>query len=130
MRSRQWLVRGALVFLLLGLAGCGHHEVRHLASDAALVVPGRTPRQEVISLLGFPDDKEQRDDGQEVWYYFERQQSRLRRTPYVGKWLGSEEYDVLVITLRGDEVVSCVYRNLTPAEFERLGLAAATTIEE
>ncbi len=130
MRGRQWLTRGTLLLLLLAGTGCASHEVRHLASDAALIVPGRTPRQEVVGLLGFPDGKEQRRDGREVWYYVERQQSRLRRTPYLGKWLGSEEYDVLVITLQGEEVVSCVYRNLTPVAFERLGLAAAPAEEE
>jgi len=130
MRGWQWIRLGVLAILLGGVAGgCGHHEVRHLASDAVLVVPDRTPRREVIALLGFPDTKESRADGEEVWYYFERNESRLRRTPYVGKWLGSEEYDVLVVTLRGDEVTSCVYRNLTPAEFQRLGLAPAATDE-
>ncbi len=129
MQGRQWMRLVLLAVMLFLGAACGSHEVRHLASDACLVVPGRADRQEVIGLLGFPDKKETRTSGEEVWYYVENNQSRLRRTPYLGKWMGSEEYDVLFVTFRGDEVTACVYRNLTPEEFQRLGIEPVETDE-
>ncbi len=109
-----------VMVLCFSLYGCSRHEVRHLASDASLVVPGQSSRQEVLALLGFPDRKEMVPDGGEIWYYAQSNKSMLRRAPYVGAWMGSEDYDVLIVTFRDGEVVSCVYRNLDPEKFKSL----------
>ncbi|OGQ95364.1 MAG: hypothetical protein A2521_06895 [Deltaproteobacteria bacterium RIFOXYD12_FULL_57_12] len=117
---------GLIVFLLIALSaavvGCFRHEpVRHLASDAGLVVPGKTTRQDVLVFFGEPDERQTLASGEEVWIYSQVRKSLMRKTPMVGNRLGSEEYDVVNISLAGDLVTSCVYRMLDEGEFKRGG---------
>jgi hypothetical protein len=56
-----------------------------------------------------------------LWIYYQVNKSTLRKTPYVGDKLGSEEYDVLHITFNGDIVETCTYRSLTKEEFQNGG---------
>lgn len=113
----------ALGFLLAILAGTGcfyREPVRHLASDICLITPNLT-RQEVAGYLGQPDRKQETADG-EVWTYYEVKQSTLRKAPFLGARLGSESYDVAIITFAGDHVRSCVYRSFDEGDPEVNGI--------
>lgn len=108
-----------LIMFVFGLAGCFHHDpVRHLASDAALLVPEKTTKKEVLNFLGEPDEKHNIEGG-EVWIYFQSRKSLLRRAPYVGEKIGHEEYDVINVTFAGDKLISCVFRLFSEEEFKR-----------
>lgn len=104
-------------FTLIG--GCSSHEyVRHLASDACLVTPQKSSKQEIQAYFGPPDKKQVLNSGDEEWTYFQQNKSLLRKTPYVGGKLGTEHYDVLIVVFRGDTVDLCQYRMLTDKEFK------------
>ncbi|MCF6290479.1 MAG: hypothetical protein L3J03_05745 [Desulfobacterales bacterium] len=112
-----------LFFIAILAGGCSfHHEpVRHLASDAALIVPGQTSKQEVLAYLGEPDERRQAENGEEVWIYVQVTESFLRKAPYIGKRLGSEEYNVMNISFAGNIVTSCVYRLFNEEEYQPNG---------
>ena len=105
--------------LLFILAGCFHPKpVQHLAADACLITPKLSSRQDVLNYLGEPTETQKQEDGNEEWIYYQANKSMLRKTPYIGDKLGSEEYDVLHITFNGDIVATCIYRSLTRKEFQ------------
>ncbi len=111
------------LFVLFFLSGCYNSEqVQHLSSDVCLLVPNTSTKEEVLSLLGQPDQRVTAQDGQEIWYYYEVKKSFLRKTPYVGDKLGEEEFDLITVTFTGDRVLTCVYRSLTQEEFEKTGI--------
>ena len=123
------------LFLLLTitvtlLTACASHEVRHLASDASLIAPGQTSQQQILGLLGPPDQKEVLAQGGEQWRYYQANKSFLRRTPYIGGQLGDENFDVLTITFRDQRVVECVYRQMNEEDFAKLGIDAGAAAEE
>lgn len=108
-----------LLAVLLLSAACGHKEyVRHLASDACLISPQQSTRQEVQSYFGPPDKKQALADGNEEWTYFQQNKSFLRKTPYIGEKIGSEHFDVMIVVFRGDVVDACQYRMFTDTEFK------------
>jgi len=108
-----------LLTTLVLVGGCSSKEYfRHLASDACLVTPQKSTRQEIQAYFGPPDKKQNLGNGLEEWTYFQQNKSLLRKTPYVGSKLGSEYYDVLIIVFRGDTVNLCNYRMLSDLEFK------------
>lgn len=111
-----------LAVMALVFSACASHEVRHLASDASLISPGKTSQQEILGLLGPPDQKQELKQGGEQWRYYQANKSFWRRTPYVGSHLGEEDFDVLTITFRDQRVVDCVFRQLNEKEFDKLGI--------
>ena len=120
--NRKFLYLILFTVLLLLLAGCSRPKpVQHLAADACLISPKLSSRQDVINYLGEPAESQKQADGSEVWIYYQSNKSTLRKTPYVGDKLGSEEYDVLHITFNGDIVETCTYRSLTKEEFQNGG---------
>lgn len=115
------------LFLLLAVmallfSGCASHEVRHLASDASLFSPGKTSQQQILGILGPPDQKQELKQGGEIWRYYQAHKSFLRKTPFFGNRLGEESFDVLTITFRNQRLVDSVYRQLTEGEFAKLGI--------
>ncbi len=117
--KRLWLF-GILTAVLLSLTGCtGGSYIRHLASDASLLTPGKTTKKDVLAVLGQPSEKRELNDKEEVWIYYQVNKSTLRKTPYVGDKMGYEEYDVLNIAFSGDLVNHSVYRLLTEGEFDK-----------
>ncbi len=105
-------------FIGLSLAACSSGDyVRHLASDACLVTPQQSTRKDLLDYLGQPDNRLTGAEG-EKWIYYQRHKSLLRRTPYVGDKLGSEDYDVLIVTLNGNRVKSCIFRMFDEREFK------------
>lgn len=82
-----------------------------------MISPEETTRDEVITYLGQPAERQQMDDGNEVWKYYQVNKSLLRNTPYVGERIGTETYDVVTVTFMGDQVATCVYRMMSEEEF-------------
>ena len=118
--NRSWSV--LLIFLFFLLAACSAREpVRHLSSDVCLVMPEKTTRQEVLSFMGNPDQRQVLPDGEEKWIYSRVQKSFWRKTPWIGKKLGFETYDIVTVTFRGNKVFTCVYRELDEKEFNDNG---------
>ena len=112
----------SLSFLIF-FAGCASRSyVRHLASDACLIVPQQSTAKETLSLLGQPDEKRNLSDGTEEWIYFENQKSLLRKMPYLGPKLGYENFDLVIVHVKGEIVSSCTYRRLTEEEFKDSGI--------
>jgi hypothetical protein len=107
-----------LTFMVLSLGCTSKEYVRHLASDACLITPQHSTKQDINAYLGPPDKKQALADGGEEWTYFQEKKSLLRKTPYVGKKLGSENFDVMIIVFHGDTVDACQYRMFTEEEFE------------
>lgn len=120
---RRSIIAGPAVLLLLlalVLSGCVRHKpVRHLAADACLITPTKTTKKEVLSFLGEPDERHELAGGSEEWLYYQANKSLLRKTPYVGKNLGHEEYDVLHVVFTGDTATSCTYRALNEETFRQ-----------
>ena len=107
-----------LAFMILSLGCTSKEYVKHLASDACLITPKQSTKQNINDYLGTPDKKQVLTNGSEEWTYFQQNKSLLRKTPYVGPKLGSEQYDVVVITFRDEIVEACQYRMFTKEEFE------------
>jgi hypothetical protein len=113
-----------LCLLALVGSGCFYRDpVRHLSSDICLITPNLT-QQEVLAYLGFPDEKEKGEQG-EIWIYREVKKSFLRKTPYIGEKIGSENYDVVTITFTGDTVATCLYRAYNEEELKKSGVTGS-----
>jgi hypothetical protein len=111
-----------LCLLAIAATGCFSRDpVRHLSSDICLITPNLT-QKEVLATLGSPDQKQKGEQG-EVWTYYEVNKSFLRKTPYIGGKLGSENYDVVTITFAGDTVSTCLYRAYNEEEIKKSGVA-------
>lgn len=109
-----------LCLLALAATGCFYRDpVRHLSSDICLITPNLT-QQEVLATLGAPDEKQKGEQG-EIWIYREVKKSFLRKTPYIGEKVGSENYDVVTITFAGDTVSTCLYRAYSEEELKKSG---------
>ena len=112
------MLLGLLVLMAI-CAGCESKEyVRHLTSDACLITPKQSTKKELQAYLGPPDKKETKANGSEEWTYFQQNRSLLRKTPYIGKKLGSEQYDVMIVVFQGEVVDACQYRMFTEEEFK------------
>ncbi len=109
--------------LMLGTAGCARKNVRHLASDVGLVTPGTTTKQEVFNYLGQPDEEYKMTGGGLLWVYYEAKSTMLRDTPYIGKKIGEETYEVVKVTFNGDIVQTIGYRAMSEEEFKEIGPA-------
>ena len=119
-----------LCLLAVACSGCFFHgePVRHLSSDACLVTPNLT-QKDVLATLGPPDEKQKNEHG-EVWIYTQVNKSFLRKLPYIGDKLGSENYDVVTITFAGDTVATCLYRSYTDSEFKKSGIKISGPSED
>ncbi len=98
-------------FLILGLflSACTSRPGANLASKACMIHKGLSTRAEVQNYLGPPQRVEKLPDGREVWIYYHLRKDTLASIPALGKKIGTEEVEVLRITLQGDRVVDCLY---------------------
>lgn len=99
----------AALALLLSISGCYMKPVRHLAADVALLKVGETTREDVVVFLGEPDEVKEIGDGVSKWLYLEKDQSLLRKTPLIGKSIGSSVFHRAVVTLKDDIVIDAIY---------------------
>lgn len=103
-----------VIFIVLALAvllgGCYSKQVRHLASDASLIKAGESTRQDVLRYLGEPNGHRTVAPGVQEYVYHEDKKNIMGRAPLVGPLVGSEGYEILLITLTGDLVTSSEFR--------------------
>ena len=127
---KQWGVQLLLALALVTfLPSCSsRNHVRHLASDAILIVPHQSTQKEVISLLGHPEQRRNLANGVEEWIFVQTQQSFLRKTPYIGTSLGRADFDIVVIYFKNKLVTSSTYRQLTEEEFKASGIKSANQL--
>ncbi|MBI5558336.1 MAG: hypothetical protein HY885_11930 [Deltaproteobacteria bacterium] len=112
-----------LVFCLFFLSACFFGSpVRHLASDVCLMTQG-TSKDEVLTYMGAPDDQ-QTDQYGEMWIYYQVNKSIMRKTPFIGDNLGTEDVDVVTVRFEGEKVITCAYRSLTVEEFKKSGITS------
>lgn len=97
------------LMLVFSVTGCYIKQVRHLASDSALLKVGASTREDVIIFLGEPDEQQVVGEGVEKWLYRDKDSSFLEKTPFIGKHIGSPQYHQVVVTLRNGIVADCVY---------------------
>ena len=102
----QRFIFSALAALFL-LVGCSSKPVRHLASDAALIEPGTSTRQDVVRYLGQPDRRRSVSPGVEEYVYYNEQKGFLAGLPLVGRLADPESYEMILVTLDGDTVTGC-----------------------
>jgi len=106
-----------LVVLLL-LVSCTNKPVRHLASDASLIKPGTTTKDDVLTYLGDPDAQQMTSETNERWIYYEETKSKMQNTPYIGNFFNAKGYSRIVVTFDGDNVVDCTYSSHDSDEFD------------
>ena len=107
-----------LLSLTLLTGGCSNTPVRHLVSDACMVSVGHTTRKEVLKLMGDPDAKRMINPTTEEWVYYEEKRSTLQDTPFVGDMFDPNGYQMLILTLSGDLVMTCRYSGFDDDEFK------------
>ncbi len=98
-----------LISILFILSGCYSTPVRHLASDIALIKPGESTREDVLTYLGEPDEQEIIGQGAEKWVFQEYESSALKDAPLVGKYFGTKDYGIVTVILKDNVVVDCIY---------------------
>lgn len=96
-----------LVAAFLLLVGCSSKPVRHLASDAALIEPGKSTRQDVVRYLGQPDRRRSLSPTMEEYVYYNERKGLLAGLPYLGNKLDPTSYEMIQITLDGNMVTDC-----------------------
>ena len=111
---RRVLVVICACLLLLG--GCASKPVRHLASEASLIKPGVSTRNDVLRYLGEPNGHRTVSPGVEEYVYYQNRKGLLGKTPVIGSWVGGEGYEMIVITLKNNVVTSCEYRAFNEAD--------------
>ena len=104
--------------VLFLVTACADKPVRHLASDASLVVVGESTKEDVLTFLGDPDEQKIEPAGVEMWEYFEKRVSTLQKTPYFGKMFGPERHSRIIVTFKGNTVVDCKYFSYSSDEFD------------
>ncbi|WP_417909626.1 hypothetical protein [Candidatus Electronema sp. PJ] len=98
-----------LFFLVLPVA-CSYKPVRHLASDAALIKAGESTRKDVLRYLGEPDSRRVIAPGVEEYMYAEEQKNQLANLPLMGKLVAPASQEMVIVTLKEDQVASCEFR--------------------
>lgn len=113
-------VRKLLIILaiLLALSGCQSKQVRHLASDASLIKPGQTTRDEVKRYLGEPNGHRSISPGVEEYVYYEDLPGFMGHTPVISSWVDAAGYEMIIITLKDDLVTNCEFRTFSEADQE------------
>lgn len=107
----------ACLALLVALGACSGTPVRHLASDASLIKPGTSTKEDVLTYLGDPDTRQTVSATAERWIYYEQQPSTLQQAPLVGKLFSAKGYDKIIVTFEGESVVECRFSSLSADEF-------------
>ena len=115
------VVKSLFLFCLmvLWLSGCVHEPVRHLASDASLISPGKSTKTDVLTYLGDPDERQETGPGPERWLYYEEHLSAAQRTFYVGKWFDPKTVSRIIVTFDGETVSDIQYNASESGEFEQ-----------
>ena len=100
-----------LICATLFFASCAGQPVRNLASDAALIKQGETSSEEVLRLIGPPDQRQVKNN-QETWTYHEQETSKLKTAPVIGRLFNPRKEESLVLVIRDNIVFSARYGSL------------------
>ena len=93
--------------VLFFLVGCSSKPIRHLASEAALIEPGKSTRQDVVRYLGQPDRRRSLSSGAEEYVYYNERKGFWANLPWVGGLVDPDSYEMIQVTLDGDTVTDC-----------------------
>ncbi len=110
----------SILFFCLLVTGCHSKQVRHLASDAALVKPGVSTKADVRRFLGEPNGSRTVSPGVVEYVYYEDVPGMFGHTPVIGSWVGAEGYEMIVVLLNNDVVISCEFRTFSEKDREWL----------
>jgi hypothetical protein len=113
------LMRSTLFVLFLGLfllGGCHSKQVRHLASDAALIKPGQTTVKEVQKYLGEPDGRREVAPGVSEFVYYQDRPGMFGGMPVLGSMTGPSGYEMIIVTIDKDVVTNCEFRNFNQSD--------------
>ncbi len=110
----------SILFLCLLFTGCSSKQVRHLASDAALIKPGVSTKTDVRRFLGEPNGHRTVSPGVIEYVYYEEVPGLLGHTPVIGSWVDAEGYEMIVILMNNDVVTSCEFRTFSEKDREWL----------
>ena len=97
----------SILAVLLFLVGCSSKPIRHLASDAALIAPGYSTRQDVVRYLGQPDRHRSLAPGMEEYVYYNERKGFFGSLLFVGNLVDPDSYEMILVTLDGDLVTDC-----------------------
>jgi hypothetical protein len=100
----------ALCLSLLITGGCSDKQVRHLASDAGMITPMQSTRQDVLLYLGEPDGHRTVSQDVEEYVYYQDKRGSLKRTPIFTLVTDPDGYEMIIVTLSGDLVTGCEFR--------------------
>ena len=114
-----------LLFLALFvlISACAKKQVRYLASDVCMISPDKTTKQEVLSILGQPDEQYTEPGTDEVWVYYDAKESLIGETPYIGDKIADDQFEMVKVTFAGNIDRTCVYRSLSEEEYKQYGQA-------
>jgi outer membrane protein assembly factor BamE (lipoprotein component of BamABCDE complex) len=107
--------------LFMAFSACSNKQVRYLASDVSLISPEITTKQEVLAILGQPDEQYVESTGEEVWVYYDAKESLMSDTPYIGEKIGDEQFEMVKVTFAGDIVRTSEYRSMSEEEYKQNG---------
>ena len=106
-------MRHTLLLLLAALfllCGCHAKQIRHLASDAALIKPGESTIRDVQKYLGEPKGRRDVSPGVVELVYYEDRPGFFGNTPVLSSLTGPTGYEMIVVTLKNDQVTDCEFR--------------------
>lgn len=98
------------VCMLLLLGGCYTKQVRHLASDAALIKPGQTTAKEMLRYLGEPNGQRQVSPQVMEYVYYADQPGIFGTAPVLSKLTGPSGYEMIIVTVENELVTACEFR--------------------
>jgi hypothetical protein len=111
-----------LVFFTV-LSACSNKQVRYLASDVCMISPEKTTKQDVLGILGQPDEQYAEPTGEEVWVYYDAKESLISDTPYIGDKIAEDQFEMVKVTFTDNIVRTVVYRSLNEEEYKQNGQA-------
>lgn len=106
----------ALLCTLVLLGGCHSKQVRHLASDAALIKPGQTTAKEMQKYLGEPNGRREVAPGVNEYVYYEDRPGMFGAMPVLSSMTGPSGYEMIVITVSNELVTNCEFRNYSQSD--------------
>lgn len=106
-----------LLAVLVFVAGCATTHVRHLASDASLIIIGKSTKNDVLTYMGEPDSERTVSPGVSQWVYYEQDKSLLQQIALVGKAFKPNGYGMVLITFKKNLVTDCRYSSFDKNEF-------------
>ncbi|MFO7760065.1 MAG: hypothetical protein ACQES8_07945 [Thermodesulfobacteriota bacterium] len=96
---------------------CQGQPVPHLTAKVVGLEEGMS-KKEVKSYLEEPDFR-QKPSKVEKWIYYHVNKSLLRKTPLIGRFMGSAQVDVVSVEFRQNKVIGFQYQSMTPEEFKK-----------